>query len=256
LKTQQGEYSNKIDSAENSLKSTLDSIDLYEKSKTSIEHNKLTEANITKVKSKIRTLDIDIKTANKKWMDFNSKLTSLKDQKDGIEKSIKHAKELEAEFKSYELYLKAINRDGIPYELISQSLPKIQNEVNNILSQIVEFTMELKTDGKNVLINIVYEDKKWSLGLCSGMEKFCSALALRVALMNVSSIPRSNFLSIDEGFSACDSDHMSMVQSLLSYLKTNFDFILIISHLDVMKDMVTNHLEIHKDKGFSKITNI
>ena len=40
---------------------------------------------------------------------------------------------------------------------------------------------------------------------------------------------------------------------LFDYLKTEFDFVIIISHIDIMKDMVNNLIEINKMKGwFSK----
>ena len=143
----------------------------------------------------------------------------------------------------------------MPYRIISDAVPKIENEVNNILSQIVEFSMGIETDGKNVNVFIKYEDKKWPLELCSGMEKFISALALRVALINISNLPRANFLVVDEGFGALDASNIAMLHSLFDYLKSNFDFIIIISHLDAMRDMVDKQLEIKKENGFSKIDN-
>ena len=100
---------------------------------------------------------------------------------------------------------------------------------------------------------IVYEDKKWPLELSSGLEKFVSSLAIRVALINVSNLPRPNFIAIDEGFGCADSDHLSAMSNLFSFLKSNFDFVWIVSHLDVLKDMVDTRLEIIKDNGFSRI---
>jgi DNA repair exonuclease SbcCD ATPase subunit len=38
-------------------------------------------------------------------------------------------------------------------------------------------------------------------------------------------------------------------------MKTHFDFIIVISHLDAMRDMVDKQLEIKKENGFSKIDN-
>ena len=40
----------------------------------------------------------------------------------------------------------AIKRDGIPYELISKALPTIKGAVNDILAQIVDFSMILEMD--------------------------------------------------------------------------------------------------------------
>jgi DNA repair exonuclease SbcCD ATPase subunit len=46
---------------------------------------------------------------------------------------------------------------------------------------------------------------------------------------------------------------LSAMANLFSFLKSNFDFVWIVSHLDVLKDMVDTRLEIVKDNGFSRI---
>jgi DNA repair exonuclease SbcCD ATPase subunit len=256
LKRIQLEHQSDLNEENNQLSKIQNDIDLYEESKDILEKNKIIEKNIQSYKKKLADLNELVKSSNKKLMDTNSRLVSVKNERDNIKDNLEKMKQLENEYSAYEYYLECINRDGIPHELITQALPKVENEVNNILAQIVEFTMELKADGKNILTNIVYEDRKWPLELCSGMEKFCSALALRVALTNISSIPKGNFLSCDEGFAALDANHLAMVHSLLSFLKTNFEFVLVISHLDAMKDVVDSHLEIQKNGDFSKINNI
>ncbi len=137
---------------------------------------------------------------NNNIISYNTKISGLEEQRKTIQKSIEDVKVLEVEYEAYQLYTNAISRDGIPYELISRALPTIEKEVNNILNQIVEFTVILQTDGKNVTTHINYEDKKWPLELASGLERFISSLAIRVALINVSNLPRPNFIAIDEGF--------------------------------------------------------
>ena len=167
--------------------------------------------------------------------------------------SIEEAKGYERKKRGYELYLDAVKRDGISYELISKTIPSIESEVNNILSQIVDFGMQLEMDGKHIYSKITYEDRHWPLEMCSGMERFISSIAMRVALINVSSLPRSNFLVIDEGWGSLDGDNISSVFNLFTYLKGQFEFILVISHLDVMRDMVDEIIEIQKEGSFSKI---
>jgi DNA repair exonuclease SbcCD ATPase subunit len=46
------------------------------------------------------------------------------------------------------------------------------------------------------------------------------------------------------------------MSTLFAFLKTNFDFVWVISHLDQMRDMVDDKLEIKKENGFSKIVYI
>ena len=85
------------------------------------------------------------------------------------------------------------------------------------------------------------------------MEKFISSLAIRVALIKISNLPRPNFLAIDEGFGNLDSENINSLSMLFDYLKTEFDFVIIISHIDIMKDMVNNLIEINKMKGLSHV---
>ena len=168
--------------------------------------------------------------------------------------SIKKVEELEGKYEAYEYYLDAVKRDGIPYELITKALPTIEGEVNNILSQLVDFQMLFEMDGKNINNYIVYDDDNvWPLELSSGMERFISSLAIRVGLINVTNLPRSNFLAIDEGWGTMDSDNINSVYSLFQYLKSQFQFALIVSHIDSMRDAVDTLLEIKKDKNYSSI---
>ena len=154
----------------------------------------------------------------------------------------------------YEYYLNALGKDGVSYELISKALPMIEGEVNNILGQIVEFGLQLEMDGKNVNANIVYDDQKWSLEMCSGMERFISGLAIRIALINVCNLPRPNFLVIDEGFGTLDNENLTSLYMLFAYLKTQFEFVMIISHIDSMRDAVDTLLEIKKENNFSNVS--
>jgi len=163
-------------------------------------------------------------------------------------------RQLETEYKAYEYYLDAVKRDGVPYEIVAKALPKIESEINNVLNQIVDFNMVLNTDGKNINGYIIYdEDNYWPLELTSGMERFISSLAIRIALINVSALPRPNFIAIDEGWGSLDSEHISSVVNLFDYFRTKFDFSIIISHVDSMRDMVDNLIEVNKTNGFSQI---
>ena len=97
------------------------------------------------------------------------------------------------------------------------------------------------------------DDKKWPLELTSGMEKFISSLAIRVGLINVSNLPRPNFLAIDEGFGNLDSGNLNSIFRLFDYLKTEFEYIIVISHIDLMRDVTDNLLEINTSTGLSSV---
>ena len=166
---------------------------------------------------------------------------------------MQQADDMEDKYKAYEYYLDAIQRDGVPYELISKVIPLIEDEVNNILGQIVDFNVLFHVDGKNINTHIVYDDKSWPLELTSGMEKFISSLAIRSALVSVSNLPKPNFLAIDEGLGNLDSENLNSMFMLFDYLKTQFSFLLIISHLEAVRDVVDNLIDIKKVNSYSKI---
>ena len=58
---------------------------------------------------------------------------------------------------------------------------------------------------------------------------------------------------IDEGFGTLDSENLTSLYMLFSYLKTQFEFVMIISHIDSMRDVVDELIDIKKINGFSSI---
>jgi DNA repair exonuclease SbcCD ATPase subunit len=235
------------------LNEQLKLLDEYYKNEEQIKKNGELRDEIKGVRERYDENKKQLNITNKRLLDLNGKVSSLKSQKDILQDKITEVKELEEQSKLYEFYLNALNKDGISYELIEKALPMIEGEVNNILAQIVEFGMQLEMDGKNINAYLVYGDNRWSLDMCSGMERFISGLAIRVALINVCNLPRPNFLVIDEGFGTLDSENLQSLFMLFTYLKTQFDFVMIISHIDSMRDVVDGLIEIKKVNGFSHV---
>ena len=88
---------------------------------------------------------------NREKMDSYSSIKVIETKIDSLNEKLNVTKQLIREKAAYEYYLKSIDKDGISYQLMSKILPKIEDEINNILSNLVEFKIILNTDGKNVL---------------------------------------------------------------------------------------------------------
>ena len=228
-------------------------IEEYYKNEKQIKKNKEVRDEIVDVRSDLTKIKQIIRNNNTDILRMNGTISALQNQKETIEDRIKEVKDLEETHNLFEYYLNSLGRDGVSYELIQKALPMIEGEVNNILGQIVDFGMQLEMDGKNVNAFIVYDDQKWGLEMCSGMERFISGLAIRIALINVCNLPRPNFLVIDEGFGTLDNENLTSLYMLFAYLKTQFDFVMIISHIDSMRDVVDSLVEIKKVNGFSNV---
>ena len=102
-------------------------------------------------------------------------------------------------------------------------------------------------------IYINYGDSKRVIELASGMEKMMASLAIRVALINVSSLPKTDLLIIDEGFGALDAMNVEACNRLLESLKRWFQHILVISHVDAVKDVVDNVIDITRKSKNSHV---
>ena len=226
----------------------------YFEQEKDIVYNQQIETEIDKIQSESEIVNNQYEMINDSINSVYGEIKVVDTKRKGILDNIKKVAELEGKYEAYQYYLDAVKRDGVPYDLITKALPTIEGEVNNILSQLVDFQMVFEMDGKNINNYIVYDDDNvWPLELSSGMERFISSLAIRVGLINVSNLPRSNFLAIDEGFGTMDSDNLNSVYQLFQYLKTQFQFTLIVSHIESMRDTVDTLLEVKKDKGFSNI---
>ena len=236
-----------ISELQNELAKSLTQID-------DVKFNKRKQVEISEHQSELYALQSEIQNIDERIMTIYGKLQVAQKNRDDAHQAINRLKELEQQYKGYEYYLEAVKRNGVPYQLITEALPKIEAEINNILTQVVDFVVTLETDGKNINGYIVYDnDNYWPLELTSGMEKFISSLAIRASLINVTSLPRPNFLAIDEGFGVLDSDNLNSMYLLFDYLKSQFGFIMCISHIDAMRDIVDKLIEIKKVNGYSQI---
>jgi DNA repair exonuclease SbcCD ATPase subunit len=242
-----------IHKIEGDIEKNTTTIDEYYKNEEQIVANKKIKEELHTLQNQMTDLKSEMGNSNDSMMAVFKKQTTLESQRDVYEERINEVKDLEEKNKLYEYYLNALSKDGVSLELIEKAIPAIEGEINNILGQIVDFGMELELEGKNINANLVYGDSKWSLELCSGMERFISGLAIRIALINICNLPRPNFLVIDEGFGTLDNENLTSLYMLFSYLKTQFDFVMIISHIDSMRDVVDTLMEIKKVNGFSQV---
>lgn len=157
---------------------------------------------------------------------------------------------------AYELVTQAFSRRGIPSVITSSQLPIINSEVAKILHGIVDFTVELETDddSDSTEIYINYGDSRRIIELGSGMEKMVASVAIRVALINVSSLPKTDMFIIDEGFGALDEAGVEACNRLLQSLKRYFKTVIVITHVEGVKDAADLVIEVTKSEKDAKVT--
>jgi exonuclease SbcC len=244
----------KLQDAQTLLTNIETKIASYYQQEEAITHNQTVNTKIAKLKEESKAINRELEQVNDEISDITANKKLEENNKTKYEQGISKLKDLETKFKDYQYYLQAVHRDGLPHKLIANIIPQVEEEINNILAQLVDFQVVLHADDKNINAYIAYDENNfWPLELTSGMEKFVASLAIRTSLINVSTLPRPNFVAIDEGFGALDQTNLSSMVMLFDYLKTQFKFIMIISHIDSMRDVVDHHIEINKVNGRSKI---
>ena len=87
----------------------------------------------------------------------------------------------------------------------------------------------------------------------SGAEKTITAMAIRLALLNVSTLPKGDIFILDEPGTALDEENMEGFIRILDIIKGEFKTIFLISHLEVLKDIVDKQIIINKEDGYAKV---
>ncbi len=244
---------NELEKLEAAYKAVVTQIEIYHRNEVAVEANIRVQSKISAYRNALTQLDVAFQKQHRLLMEISGKRELFKSEIEKLTKTIEEVTALEYEFDSYQHYLTAVGRDGIPYQVICNTVPEIEQEVNSILSQVVDYTIQFETDGKNVVPYVVYEYGKWPIELTSGYERFVASVAIRVALTNISNLPKTTCLFIDEGFGTLDPDNLASMYTLFSFLKNNFDFVVVISHLDALKDAADKTIEIARNGNFSKV---
>jgi len=244
-----------VEKKQSNLEKIVKEYHLFLDNASAIAYNRNITQKIDKYENQVKIGGEILQELNKELKKIESNILIEETNKKNLGEEIKDLVEAEQKVSDYETYLRLVSSDGIPQLIINDALPIIENEVNAVLDHMMAgFQLGITNEDKNINLYIRYDNQEWPLSLSSGMEKFVSSLALRVGLINVSNLPSPNFLVIDEGFGTLDTDNLSNMKGAFEYLKTRFDSVFIISHLDTIKDFMDYLLPVTVgDDGFSKV---
>ena len=87
----------------------------------------------------------------------------------------------------------------------------------------------------------------------SGAEKTLASMAIRLALISITNLPKSELFILDEPATALDHEHMEGFIRLLQMIKNQFKTVILISHLDSLKDVVDMTIDIQRDGSYAKV---
>lgn len=205
-------------------------------------------------------LRMDVGAAQQKVLvldDLKKRRQSLEAEREIFAKKIGQFKQLETAF----------GKDGVPALLIEQALPTIEMRANELLERLSGGEMsisfktqrELKTrDNLKETLDIQISDRVGirDYEMFSGGEAFRVNFAIRLALSEMLAQragARLQTLVIDEGFGSQDEVGRQRLLEAINLVKADFAKILVITHIDSLKDAFQARIEIEKTERGSVV---
>ena len=225
------------------------------------EDNKEAIENLEKLLIEKRNLEKSIKSNNKKitsceeeTLDLVKLVGSYEQRAETLREQKQEYHDLRSSFAAYDLFMRAMHPNGIAYDVIKKKIPVINQEIAKVLANIVEFEIFFESSGNKFDIFIKhpqYDERP--IEMASGAEKTMAAMAIRLSLLSVSSLPKSDLFILDEPGTALDEENMEGFIRILELIKVYFKNVLLISHLDSLKDCVDMQIVIDKKRGYARV---
>jgi exonuclease SbcC len=167
----------------------------------------------------------------------------------------------------YRELAKAFGKTGIQALIIETALPEIEAEANHLLSRMTDNRMHVKFETQKETkkgtvqetLNIAIADELGTrpYETYSGGEAFRINFAVRIALSRLlakrAGAPLPTLI-IDEGFGTQDSTGMEKVKEAIISVQDDFEKILVITHMDELKDAFPARIDVTKTAEGSMIS--
>jgi len=239
---------------EKEIEEMLTKIEHYYKNKEAYENLESLQRDLKAIKLTIAMKMNDLENCNKKVMKLMSEEGSTRRLIEEAREHIGQINTAEKEFIAYDLYIQAMHANGVSYQVIKSMLSIINKEISSVLNTIVDF--EVFFDNVDNKLEIYIKHPKYDprpLSMGSGAEKTIASMAIRLALISITNLPKSELFILDEPATALDEEHMEGFVRLLQMIKGQFKTVLLISHLESLKDIVDMTIDIQKVDGYAKV---
>lgn len=221
-----------------------------------------------RARAEVDAAGTQVRTAQRAHADHQNILGGLQERRDKFRENnarrtdlnakVQVAKEREVVYKHLR---QAFGKNGIPALIIEHTVPEIEYRANELLDQLsqgklhlrLETTRTKKDGGEAETLDVIVLDDtgaKRPYETFSGGEAFRINFALRLALSHILAERagvRIRTLVIDEGFGTQDPEGISQLIEAIRTVQDSFDKILVISHLDEIKEAFPVRIEVRKE---------
>lgn len=245
----------KVERLRNEYKESMDKKNEYNKNHEAIDKNNKLDIQLKNIEAIIRSK----KTASDGYaIHIDRSKVEIEENKKEIQGNKKLIQQIEEELvnvKHWRIYLNMVGRNGIGKMVLRDSLPVINAQINQLLSDVCDFTVEIRINDKNDIMFYIVKDGVFSdISSGSGFEKTAAALALRVVLGQLSILPKLNSLILDEVTGRVAQENLENIHSLLEKIADKYQYIMLITHNDSVKSWASEVINVIKEGNVSRIT--
>ena len=218
----------------------------------------LTQADIDKLRVEKRMADERVGGARQKM----SALQSYADQRD---ECLQEREQQAGDLGVYEELRDAFGKRGVPAMIIETVVPELERSATELLHRLTEGRMnvrietqrETKSGEVREALDIIISDELGSrpYEMYSGGEAFRINFALRIALSQLLARragAQLRSLFIDEGFGTQDARGREQLVAAINTIQDDFDLIIVITHIDELKDVFPTRIEVEKTSTGSR----
>jgi DNA repair protein SbcC/Rad50 len=171
------------------------------------------------------------------------------------------------ESKTYLALAQAFGKKGLQSMIIENAIPEIEDEANELLARMTDNEMQVRfvttraaKSGSHEIetLDIQVNDDMGirPYELFSGGEAFRINFAIRIAMSRLlarRSGAKLQTLIMDEGFGSQDGKGREKLVEVIGAIKDDFEKILVITHVEELKDAFTQRIEVTKDATGSHV---
>ena len=246
---------NEIHLLTNEIASIETRIEVYELNKDAIENREELIQEEDDLKSSAVLMESDLAICEAKILDLVKQHGGIEQQIVNIEAKKQELDDLRTEYAAYDLFMRCCHPNGISYDVVKRMLPLINEEVSTVLANVTDFDIFFEAE-KNKL-DIFIKHPKYEarpLEMASGAEKTLAAIAIRIALTNVSTLPKSDIMIMDEPGTALDAENLEGFMRVMEMIKGYYKTVLLITHLDSLKDIADMTIDIERQDGYAYVS--
>ncbi len=204
-------------------------------------------------------LRLEKRLADERVGGARQKLNALEARTQERQRKLEERQRLTSDLELYEALREACSKRGVPAMIIETAVPELERSANELLGQMtdgrmhvrIETQKEIKTGELREALDILISDELGTrpYELYSGGEAFRVNFALRIGLSRLLARragAQLRSLFIDEGFGTQDARGREQLVAAINTIQDDFDRILVITHIDELKDAFPARIEVTK----------